>query len=287
MRRTIPGAGQVGTILRSVARSRRAAVDFVGDVVDFVLKRADDLTPPRRLRRLIGHETHPRDHRATGTEFAGYFRTLCDLKPNETVLDVGCGSGRMAVPLTTYLTTSGGYDGFDIAKSAVDWCQRHISARHPHFHFQHADVHNARYNPGGRQRAADFGFPYAGESFDLVFAGSVFTHMLPADMEHYLAEMARVMRRGGRSLITFLLLNEESLRLMAAGRATLDFKHAFGVYRTAHAVVLEAAVSYDEAFVRRQYQRCGLKVSEPIQWGSWCGRERFLSYQDIVVAIKE
>ena len=37
------------------------------------------------------------------------------LKPEHRVLDIGCGVGRVALPLTRYLT-SGTYDGFDIVK---------------------------------------------------------------------------------------------------------------------------------------------------------------------------
>jgi SAM-dependent methyltransferase len=274
--------------MRDAARRYKAAtMGFVGDIIDLVLGRRDDLTPPRRLRQLVGPEALPREHRATGEEFSGYFRALCDLGPDETVLDVGCGSGRMAVPLTRYVSRAGRYEGFDIVKGATDWCTRHISRRYDHFHFRHADVYSARYNLLGKHRAGDYRFPYADESFDFVYACSLFTHMLPPDAKHYLAEISRVMRRGARSFITFLLLNEESLPLILAGRSTVDLKHDFGTYRTAHAVVLEGAVGYDETLVRDLYRGCGLTITEPIRWGSWCGRNRFLAYQDIVIAGKE
>ena len=41
---------------------------------------------------------------------------------------------------------------------------------------------------------------------DVAFLTSVFTHMLPEDVEHYLDELARVLKPGGRTLITWFLL---------------------------------------------------------------------------------
>ena len=43
------------------------------------------------------------DYRAIGAEFLGHFVRLADLRPHERVLDIGCGIGRMAVPLTQFL----------------------------------------------------------------------------------------------------------------------------------------------------------------------------------------
>jgi len=49
--------------------------------------------------------------------------------------------------------------------------------------------------------------------------------MLPTDMEHYVSEIVRVLKPNGRSLCTFLLLNDESMRFMNAGFSTpFDFK---------------------------------------------------------------
>jgi hypothetical protein len=45
-------------------------------------------------------------------------------------------------------------------------------------------------------------------------------------------------------------------------------------------------VAFEENYIRTLYGKYGLRIMEPIHYGSWCGRRNFLSYQDIIVASK-
>lgn len=226
------------------------------------------------------------DFEQIGLEFRKYFIDLAQLQPGDKVLDVGCGLGRMAVPLTSYLSTAGEYQGFDIVKNAVDWCTHHIARRFDHFHFRHSDVYNQHYNPRGAIAAKDFRFPFADAYFDFVLLTSVFTHMLPSDMERYLGEISRVLKPGGTCFITFFLLNAESRELIDTGHSTLSFSGDTQAHAVADKADPEAAVAYREAFIRELFAKYALEISPPIRHGSWCGREKFLSYQDIVIARK-
>ncbi len=221
-----------------------------------------------------------------GNDFLQYFTELCELKPNAKVLDVGCGCGRIALPLTNYLENEGGYEGFDITADEVNWCRENISTRYPNFRFHRADIYSKHYNPNGKVTASEYKFPYENTSFDFVFLTSVFTHMLPQELENYLSEIVRVLNRGGKCLITFFLLNPESLRLINENLTTLDFKSDIGYYRLFNPDVPELAVAYDESFIQRLYEEHKLKIVKPIHYGLWCGRKQFLTYQDIVIAVK-
>jgi SAM-dependent methyltransferase len=259
----------------------RNVLDSWAEAVDRFSARTKELVPPATLNR-----SGDGDFREVGEEFFGYFKNLGGLRPDETVLDVGCGIGRMAVPLTQYLSRASKYEGFDITGPQVRWCRHRISSRHPNFSFRVADIYNRCYNPRGKHKACEYTFVYRDRTFDFVFATSVFTHMLPEDMERYLSEIIRVMKPGARCLITFFLLNPESLNLMAEKKSTRDFAHQSRNYRTTEKDMPEGAVAYDEQYVRNLYAGLGLEINAPIHYGSWCGRTAFLSYQDIVVAGK-
>jgi len=276
-------------IPKPIKKRLKSVIDFIEDIVDSLTLSLyrDTLTPPHKLRCRVGPFSGARYYRAVGEEFFQYFKDLGGLELNEDLLDVGCGCGQMAVPLTKYLGQSGTYEGFDIIGTMIEWCRKNISSKYPNFHFGLADLFNKMYNPKGKYKASEYKFPYRNESFDFVFAKSVFTHMLPQDMENYFSEIARVLKRGKRCLISFFLSNKESLKLINTGQSTLDFKCEFGKYRTVDPNTPEGAVCYDEAFILGLYEKYGLKIKQPIRYGSWCGRLNFLSYQDIIIASKE
>ncbi len=234
--------------------------------------------PPWWLRDVGGS-----DFKRTGEEFLQRFIRLGKLQPDEQVLEIGCGSGRMAIPLTRYLAPTALYVGMDITLPTIRWCQQHITPRHPNFIFLHADLHNKRYNPKGRYRAEDYPFPFRDRSFDFIFLTSVFTHLLPEATTHYLEEIRRMMTDGGRAFLTFFLLNEEQRRLAKASRNDIDFRYGEGVYRMRDAEVPESAVAYEEDYLLAQLERIGLALEVPPYYGTWSGREDGLSYQDILI----
>ena len=137
---------------------------------------------------------------------------LGDLKASDRVLDIGCGPGRLAVPLTRYLDDAGSYDGLDIIPESIDWCRENISKRDERFRFHLADIRNSAYNESGADSCVELSFfPSTDETFDFVFLASVFTHMLPEGVEHYLSEIARVLKPGG-TLFDHLLPRETRSR---------------------------------------------------------------------------
>ncbi|MGA2177714.1 MAG: class I SAM-dependent methyltransferase [Verrucomicrobiota bacterium] len=253
------------------------------DAAASVLRRQDDLVPPRNLIDGIGGGSF----QGVGREFFRHFTQIGALKPHHRVLDVGCGCGRMAVPMIPFLSDKGEYYGFDIVPAAIKWSQKHIAAQHPRFHFELADIYNKAYNRSGKLKSDEYRFPYQDGFFDFAILTSVFTHMLAGDMEHYLSEIARTLKAGGRCMISFFLLNSDALALIGKGKSAINLKHPLPHCAVSNQKVPEAAVAYEEAFIRERFAKYKLEIIEPIHYGSWPGRDRFLSYQDIILAVKD
>jgi len=240
------------------------------------------MVPPRRL--MFDGPRDPALFRESGREFFRIYLDLCGLSPDEHILDMGSGIGRKTVPLIGYLKENGRYVGLDINRVGISWCRRNIARNRPNFEFHHIDVHNHRYNPSGRFRDTEFRFPFEDESFGFVVMASLFTHMFPGGVERYLHEAARVLEReGGRCLISFFLLNDESEAGIADGRSVFRFPFR----RQHHAIEKEHrpedAVAYDETYIGQLYDQAGLEITA-IHRGQWAGDPSGLSFQDLIIA---
>ncbi len=254
------------------------------DFSDMLLQRRDPLIPSTRL--MFDGPRSIQDFKKNGADFLEYFINLCNLKPDGKVLDVGCGIGRKTLPLTQYLDSNGEYEGFDIIDLGINWCNKNITSKYPNFHFQKADVLNKYYNPNGKYKASEYKFPFEENYFDLVFLGSVFTHMLPNDLENYLSEVFRVLKSDGRCLISYFLINKNSLASIQSNISSINFQYDLEDYRTTDIDIPEDAVSYKESYIRNLYQKHYLEILEPINFGSWSGRDDYLDYQDLIIAKK-
>jgi SAM-dependent methyltransferase len=137
--------------------------------------------PPRRLMvRVAG--TGDADWFLRGGR-AGYdaIAAHVPLGELESVLDFGCGCGRVT---RWWGDFSGQVAGSDVSASAIDWCRANL--------------------PFGRFERNALAPPlvFEDESFDLVYALSVFTH-LTADLQlAWRDEVRRVLRPGGLLLLT-------------------------------------------------------------------------------------
>jgi ubiquinone/menaquinone biosynthesis C-methylase UbiE len=243
-------------------------------------RRGDALIPPRGLSFVGGG-----DFERVGNEFLGHFQELGGLQPTDRVLDMGCGIGRMAVPLLDYLE-GGSYAGFDVGKEMIGWCQGHITEARPDFEFTWASVYNRKYNPFGSIPAAEFRFPYPDALFDFAFATSLFTHLTLADARHYLSEAARVLRPGGTCLLTFFLLTSEAEREMESGRTAMRFEHEIEGGFTTSPKQPEEAIAYRVEAITDILGEVGLSLREPIHYGQWANHPGAVTGQDAVVAVR-
>jgi len=133
------------------------------------------------------------------------------LAPDHSVLEIGCGIGRDAIPLTAKLSPSGRYLGVDIVAPSIRWCTANITSRHPNFRFVQFDVQDELHNPEGTRGARDFTVPLDNRSIDRIIVQSVFTHLLAPEVSHYLKEFHRVLKDDGRVYATFFVYDDAVL----------------------------------------------------------------------------
>jgi SAM-dependent methyltransferase len=149
---------------------------------------------PGRPRHVAGPPLPPRRLmvRVAGTADADWFlrsgRAAFDaiaahvpLAEVESVLDFGCGCGRV----TRYWSDfAGEVAGSDVSPKAIDWCRTNL--------------------PFARFETNELAPPlaFADASFDLVYALSVFTHLTEELQLAWRDELRRVLRPGGRLLLT-------------------------------------------------------------------------------------
>ncbi len=252
------------------------------DLWDTITGKRDKTIPPRGLI-FIG----PGDYKKIGEHYLDVFKEHCGLKPTHRVLDIGCGIGRIAIPLTKYLNSNGAYEGFDIVKRGIDWCKKNITTKYPNFKFIHIDLKNDLYNLTTEEAAKNFVFPYNDNEFDLIVLTSVFTHMLPEDIENYTKEINRVLKVGGKCLATYFILNLESINYMKAN-AGLNFEFDMGTYSLLDKNVKEANIAFDEEYLLNLITKNNLILEKKL-YGFWSGRPKNESFdfQDTLIFSKK
>lgn len=220
-----------------------------------------------------------------GRRLLGLVTDYAHLRPDGKILDVGCGIGRLATALTGYLNGEGHYEGFDIVRKGIDWCNDRIATRYPNFNFTFIQLKNSLYNLSTDKEAKDFKFPYPPDTFDCVALTSVFTHMTPEDVGNYLQEIAKVMKKDGTCLATFFLLNPGSRKQMEENKTKFAFPYTFQGYSLMNKKVEEANIAFDEKYLSRLLAKNGL-YAEAVYYGSWANGSHPLDFQDIVIIKK-
>lgn len=199
--------------------------------------------PPLPLRQLVGPtEDHFFDNPTGGLVFGAQVPE----EAYDSVLDFGCGCGRLARQLIQQHPRPRRYVGVDLHAGMVAWCQRELAPHAPQFEFLHHDVHNRGLNPQGQAHTRPFPVPDRWAS--LVIAWSVFTHVNESQARFYLDEVARVLRPGGLLLATFFFFDKRDFPMLQT------FQNALFI----NDVDPTNAVIFDRDWLRRSAREAGL-----------------------------
>jgi len=111
---------------------------------------------------------------------------LARLQPGEQALDVGCGTGTLALAVARHVGSSGRVVGIDPSAQQIARARAKAARVHAPLDFQIAVIEQ---------------LPFPDQTFDVVFS-TLMMHHLPAPLKRQgLAEIARVLKPGGRLVI--------------------------------------------------------------------------------------
>jgi len=144
--------------------------------------------PPAELRYRVSSSPDAQNFITIGKKCAADIESAlrkvgCDLAKLERVLDFGCGCGRTLIHMKE-LAPHAQFDGTDIDARAIDWCKEHLRF--------------ATFRVGQASPPTD----YAPDSFDFIYAISVFTHLDAPYQFQWLEELRRIAKPGGVLLLT-------------------------------------------------------------------------------------
>lgn len=239
----------------------------VADGLDVVLRRNDRFTPPRRLRYVPDG-----DYIEVGDAWLGLLRSLALVRPDERVLEVGCGAGMIARPLERHLGPGARYVGVDDDETAVGWCRAAYRDR-PDFSFELvADL-----------GAPELELPFLEQTFDVVVMHGTLARLEPDAVAARVRESRRLLIDDGRLFATAYLLDETAREALAGGRAAIAFAdagQAAGAQAEHHG---EAVHAIDEEWLLDRVAEAGFKTVG-IRHGSWTPRTDTKAFPDILVA---
>lgn len=132
------------------------------------------------------------------------------LKPEHTLVDFGCGTGRLATHVIPRLPR-GAYVGIDISRTMLAHARSSVDAQCAGASCQVTWKH---------QTATAFDLP--SESVDFLAAFSVFTHMEHEDSYRYLLDSRRIARAGARFVFSCLPMDLAAARAIFLASASLS-----------------------------------------------------------------
>jgi len=205
--------------------------------------------PPQELWE--GYAETPEQYLSPGRQDVEIMKTILTasgfrFEAGSRILDFGCSAGRMIRWLND-LTEKCEIWGADISAPNISWCQRYLS---PPFRFVTTTTFPH--------------LPFEDRYFDLIYAGSVFTHI--ADLaDTWLLELKRILRAGGRLYITIhdkhsidVLVNEYPDIWLTKTIVSFDKEHPFikdCAVATIRNTPKNALVFYDREYLCRGLER--------------------------------
>lgn len=140
------------------------------------------------------------------------------LQPHHTLVDLGCGIGRLAREVIPWMAPEGSYIGIDISATMLRRAEQRL----------HGVDHRCSVK---WKKQAGRGFALDDRSVDMICAFSVFTHIEHEDTYEFLRDGRRVIRPAGRFVFSCLPMNMADSRQIFYGSAQSEFSERWSTVR--------------------------------------------------------
>lgn len=207
--------------------------------------------PPKGMRYCWSSLKDDKNYMLTAISEANRLIRNCGLNKDSSVLDIGCGQGRLAYGIHKVLGTVEKYVGIDVNLKSVKHCKEEIESKLPNFRFIHLDLKNKRYNPKGSIIKSGFRLPLEDESFDVINLYSVFTHMMTDAVKKYINEIHRMLKVGGKAFFTIFVHTKKKTKTVKDSRP---------LYRVYHNIDLINSIIKDAGLkIEQFYYNCEMR----------------------------
>ena len=253
-------------------------------------KSEDNFVPSYAARSIVAGSASIWFFGFEGGQTLAFSKMLLNLNSKDRVLDIGCGCGRTAIAFRGHIRS---YVGFDISKSLIDQARSFVPD--PNFKFFSYDIFSHTYN---RKESAilpeKFTFPFQNDSFDVVVASSVFTHLLPIALKNYVKEIKRVLAPNGRCFISFFVeqnkpMSNDKWKEVYAESRFQQMKDSIdnSSFKVTDPANPDIFVRYNLPYLNQVFKENGLvPLRDPI-YGRWNGNPDGFWYQDILTYVKK
>lgn len=259
---------------------------FPLDFYDKITGKRNKYVAPRGYI-YTGSSTGAQNYLNQGIDQLDLLKKYANLSQEDNVLDIGSGIGRTAIALKDYLNNNAIYEGFDVVKLGVDWCDSKITKDFPNFKFTYVPLFNDLYNTS-IQKAEKFIFPYEENYFDTIFSFSVFTHMQIEEIQNYFKEIRKVLKDDGFAFSTFFLYDDD-IEDYISSKEGFSFLVKKEGYRLMNENVKSGNIAIHKEKLQQMLSEENLEIVKIID-GFWKDKKRNpkkTEYQDILVFKKQ
>lgn len=231
--------------LNSTGASQSNKLDFRESYPALVKALKSNFDLEQAMKKAVGG-----DFEADGAlelETLKYFGLMEDFY----LLDIGCGSGRLAKPLSQFL--KGKYLGIDIVPELVNYARQIVEREDWRF-----------------EVASGLSIPEKDAKADMICFFSVFTHLLHEQSYLYLQEAKRVLKPGGKIVFSFLdFVNPEHWQVFEGNLLDLELNaHPLNMFMSQDAIRVWADRLGLKVLVIEDANKIHVPLSKPIRYES-------------------